>query len=184
MTTGNSFAGITALQCERCGGVGICNYDECDTSDYVAECDECAGLGFLPCRECRGEDGDVAADVELSTDLGSFCVSCIDGGCAPIPVCEIVQRNLVERMTDAGKAWWAAQKVEVLEVRPLDIRALLDEVEGAIPAEAYADGHETVIDVPAVRWDDPTEPAVRAEYQPGKNPTNDECVTQEMEAIK
>ena len=181
-TTGNSFAGITALQCERCGGNGICNYDECDTSDYVAECDECQGLGFLPCREHCGDD--VAADVELSTDLGSFCVSCIDGGCAPIPVCEIVRRNLVERMTDAGKAWWAVQRTEVLEVRPLDIRALLDEVEGAIPAEAYADGHETMADVPAVRWDDPTERAAIVEYQPGKDPTNDERLTQEMEAIK
>ena len=155
----------SCLKCESQGG--FCRSSGRIMSDRDAKCLD---------DGCDDDDKWICRRVACKACGGLGYLGCVTCG-APVP-------NQDEADIHYPDKWLCVGCVEVLEVRPLDIRALLDEVEGAIPAEAYADGHETVIDVPAVRWDDPTERAAVVEYQVSKDPTNDERLTQEMEAIK
>ena len=43
-------AGLSAEQCERCGGDGRCH-----DGDAFEECVDCCGAGYYPCTECDGE---------------------------------------------------------------------------------------------------------------------------------
>ncbi len=181
LNTHKRFNGHTALQCEGCDGHG----HEVDAEDDLMRlyfrstperdaCEECRGLGFVPCRECPDDAN--AADIELQGSRGAYCVGHIDlYWDVDYLHCN---QGVIERMTDAGKAWLAAQTVEELEVRPLDIRALLEE------AEAYADGNTTLTDVPAIGWDDVTERGPLVEYQVSKNPTNDNRLTMDLECVQ
>lgn len=165
--------GLETLECDTCQGMG----EQAIDAYRSAKCADCDGSGQVQCSAC--DDG-TAADLVFD-GCPPLCVTCATND-------PVLIRGHVIGSTDAGAAWQAASESVFDKSRGHDIDFCDCESCSQVRANEALPGIDSTQEVPAVEWDDKTEPGPVFEVlyptYKGHYQAPSECITVvELQAI-